>query len=264
MHPLIDTHIHLDYSAFKDDLDSVIDRALEAGVYKIISIGSGSGGIASAENAVQLAEKYPTVYASVGIHPCDLKKEEKILASHISIIEDLAKHPKVVAIGESGLDFYWDKEGPYTAQYDGFLFQIELCKKIKKPIIVHSRNSAKACLDFLLKNFSTDLKGVFHCYGEGDVLALQIIKELDFLISFTGTITFKSNNKQREILKNIPLTHLMVETDGPFMAPEPYRGTGRAESAHVVEMAKCIAMVKGITEDEARRVTTENSERLFF
>ncbi len=251
---LIDTHIHLDFDQYDADRDELFARAHAASVNRMISIGAGSG-IASTRRAVALAEKYPFVWASVGVHPHD--------AGHdISLdeIRSLANHPKVVAIGETGLDFFRDWS-PREKQEEWFLTQINLAKDLQKPLVIHSREAGEESLAMLIKQGAAAVGGVYHCYSENAEFAARL-RDINFLVSITGTVTFKKADAYRAIVKDIPLEQLMLETDGPYMAPEPYRGQ-RSESAHVVEIAKTIARIKDISYEEVCRVTTENAKRLF-
>lgn len=251
---LIDTHIHLDFDQYDTDRDALFARAHAVSVNRMISIGAG-GGIASTKRALALSERYPFVWASVGLHPHDagheVTEEE---------IRTLARSQKVVAIGETGLDFFRDWS-PVDMQYKWFAFQIELAKELKKPLIIHSRDAGTECLRMLKEQNAQEVRGVFHCYSEDAAFAAQL-REIGFLVSFTGTVTFKKADVLRSIVKEIPLDQIMVETDGPYMAPEPYRGQ-RSESAHVVQVAQTIAAVKGISFEEVCKATTQNAESLF-
>lgn len=251
---LIDTHIHLDFNQYDADRDEVLARARAASVNRMISIGAG-GGLDATRRAVALAEKYPNIWASVGLHPHDaghsLTEEE---------LRSLAKSPKVVAIGETGLDFFRDWS-PADLQYKWFGFQIELAKELKKPLIIHSRSAGDECLRMLTERDAKSVRGVFHCYSEDATFAEKLL-DIGFLVSFTGTVTFKKADALRAIVKEIPLSQIMVETDGPYMAPEPFRGQ-RSESAHVVQIAQTIASVKGISFEEVCAATTKNAVSLF-
>lgn len=254
MDELVDTHIHLDFDAYALDFDEVIARANSAGVTKIITIGAG-GGIESSRAAVQISQKYPKIWAAIGIHPHDAGKDISF-----DEIERLASSDKVVAVGECGLDFFRDWS-PVDAQREVFRFQIELAKRLKKPLIIHSRDAGTECLSTLIECNAKDVRGVFHCYGEDHEFAKKLA-DIGFLISITGTVTFKNAHKLREIVKNVPLEQIMLETDGPYMAPEPHRGS-RSESAHVQLIARKVAEIKGITINEVCEATTSNVKRLF-
>lgn len=251
---IFDTHAHLDFDDFQPDFDQILARAKEAGVAGIISIGSSSG-FESAPKAIALAEKYPNIWASAGIHPHAAATEFKP-----EILREYALHPKVVAIGEAGLDFFRDWS-PKADQYRWFRAQIELAKELKKPIIIHARSAAEECLQVLKELNAQDVGGVFHCYSEDDEFAKRL-RDINFLVSFPGSITFKKNDGVRSIIKKIPLEQIMIETDAPYMAPEPYRGK-RCESAFVLEVAKTIAKIKEISLEDCAKVLTSTTKGFF-
>ncbi len=251
---ITDSHTHLDSTEFDADRDAVIARAHAAGVTRIVTIGAGFGA-ASTRNAIALAEKYPFIWASAGVHPHDAK-----IASDEIPLEELANHPRVVAIGETGLDFFKELS-PVPDQERWFRAQILLARKLKKPLIIHSRQAGPQCLDILIEMKASEVGGVFHCYAE-DANFAKKLAAINFLVSFPGTLTFKKAENVREIAKTIPLSQIMVETDAPYMAPEPYRGK-RCESAFVVETAKMLAHIQGVSLEECARITTENAKRLF-
>lgn len=251
---LIDTHIHLDSADFASDLDQVIERGLAAGIVNFISVGAGYGAD-SAGKAIAIAEKYPCVYATVGIHPHDAAT-----AFDPDFLRPLAAHPKVVAIGETGLDFYQDWS-PRDRQEMWFRAQIETAIEAGKPLVIHSRDAGEECLRILKETGAEKTGGVFHCYAEDQHFA-ERLREINFMVSIPGTVTFKKADRLREIVRAIPLDQLMLETDGPYMAPEPYRGK-RCESAYMTETAKAIAKVKGIGPEELAKITTENAKKFF-
>ena len=251
---LIDSHTHLDSAEFDADRDAVIERARKAGVTRLLTIGAGDE-LASAERAIKLAEKHDFIWASAGVHPHDAGKPWTIEALRI-----LASHPRVVAIGETGLDFYKDWS-PRPAQYSAFEQQIALAKELKKPLIIHSRNAGSECLEVLTKLGAKEVGGVFHCYAEDEKFAAKL-KEINFVVSFPGTLTFKKTDALRAICAAIPIEQILLETDAPYMAPEPHRGK-RCESSLMVETAKMLASVKGITLEECARITSENVFRVF-
>lgn len=248
---LIDTHCHLDYPDFAPDFDAMLENAARCHVRRVISIGIG----AHPENAVALANKYPNIWASVGVHPHDAEKIPGI--SHIEI---LAGEPRVVAIGETGLDFF--KEwAPREHQVTSFRSQIQLAKRVHKPLIIHCRNAGPECLEILREERADTVGGVFHCYAEDAEFAKKLC-EINFLVSFPGIVTFKNALNVQEACKAIPVSQMMLETDGPYLAPVPFRGK-RAEPAHVLETARFIAHLKGMSLEELGRATTENALKLF-
>lgn len=251
---IIDSHTHLDREEFDIDRVACIQRAIAAGVTRMVSIGTGDG-LAGAQRAIALAEQHDAVWASVGVHPHDAAYEIEPAE-----FERLAGHPKVVAIGETGLDFYRDW-APVSLQYSQFEMQIESAKRVKKPLIIHSRQAGKECLQVLKQNNAQVVGGVFHCFAEDGEFANQL-REIGFYISFPGVLTFKNAENIRDVCRAIPLEQILVETDAPFLAPEPHRGK-RCEPAFVVETTKRLAAIKGLSIEEVAAITTANALRLF-
>jgi TatD DNase family protein len=251
---IIDTHCHLDHEPFDTDRQECIDRALNAGVTRIITIGTGNG-LAGAYRAIALAEQHTMVWASVGVHPHCAGREFSI-----EELERLAQHPRVIAIGEVGLDFFRDWS-PIDKQYEIFRLQIELAKRVRKPLIIHSRNAGAECLSTLREHNAHEVGGVVHCFSEDASFATHL-REINFLVSFPGQLTFKKAEAIREICKEIPIEQIMVETDAPFLAPEPHRGQ-RCEPAFVVETAKKLASIKGLSLEKVAEITTSNALKLF-
>jgi len=251
---IIDSHTHLDREEFDGDRAACIERARAAGVTRMVSIGTGDG-LAGARRAIALAEQHDFIWASAGIHPHD--------AAHdidSELLEKLASHPKVVAIGETGLDFYRDW-APTSLQYARFEMQIEVAKRAKKPLIIHSRQAGEECLRVLKDKNGRDVGGVFHCFAEDAAFAKRL-KEIGFYVSFPGVITFKKADEVRDVCRAIPLDQILVETDAPFLAPEPYRGK-RCEPAFTVETTRRLAAIKGLSIEEVAAITTANALRLF-
>jgi TatD DNase family protein len=251
---LTDSHTHLDSEDFNHDRDACIARALNAGVRRMLTIGTG-GGLAGAQRAIALAEEHPFIWASVGVHPHD--------AAHTvdpTLFETLARHPKVVAIGETGLDFYRDW-CPKEKQYEMFDLQIELAKMVKKPLIIHSRSAGEECLSMLTTKGADVVGGVFHCFAENAEFAKRLW-DIGFYVSFPGLLTFKKAEEVRAICAAIPLEQILIETDAPFLAPEPHRGK-RCEPAFVAETAKRLAALKGLSTEEVAEITTNNTLKLF-
>lgn len=249
-----DTHTHLDSESFREDQEAVIERAMQSGVTRLITIGA-SDGLDSAQRAITLAEKYPFIWCTVGVHPHDTEIELDGAA-----LKELARHPKCVGIGETGLDFFRDW-APKERQQLWFEVQISIARELKKPLVIHSRNAALECLETLRRLNAEEVGGVFHCYSEDGAFAKEL-HEINFLVSFPGTVTFKKADTVRQAALDIPLSQIMLETDAPYMAPEPFRGK-RCESSFLVHTAEKLAEVKGISLEELSRVTNENAWRLF-
>ncbi|HTP07613.1 MAG TPA: TatD family hydrolase [Anaerolineae bacterium] len=252
---LIDTHCHLDWNSFDPDREAVIDRAVQAGVARMITIGVD---VPSSRRAIEIAEQHEAVLAAVGVHPNDCADFD---AAMLQEIRSLAQHPKVVAIGEIGLDYYWKKVARDT-QERTFRAQLELAAEINKPVIIHSRDAAPDVVT-LLEDFAqrTHLTGTLHSYFD-DLTIAQRAFAIGFDIGVTGPITFKKSDREREILRQVPLDRVLLETDAPFLTPVPHRGE-RNEPAYVRHVAEMIAQVWGQSIDDVARQSTTNAERLF-
>lgn len=280
---LIETHAHLDYPDFAPDLEEVISRAAEAGVTRIISIGTG---LESSRRAVALAERFPNVFAVVGIHPTNVTEEG---LDFLPALGELARHPKVVAIGETGIDYHHlpeelqspkvadvdsallaqshgDQErliaeGAWkSAQADAFRMQLDLAVELGLNVVIHQRSAWEDTLE-VLRPYTGKLRGVFHCFGGTPEEAAEVAA-LGHLVSFTGIITFKNAEQVRLTAAAVSADGYMVETDCPYLAPVPYRGK-RAEAAHTRLVAEKIAEVRGITLDEVAEATTRTAEGFF-
>jgi TatD DNase family protein len=252
---LIDTHCHLDWNAFDPDREAVIDRAVQARVTRMITIGVDGP---SSRRAIDLAEKHDSVYAAVGVHPNDCAGFDTAL---LNDIRSLARHPKVVAIGEIGLDYYWHKVD-HEVQTRAFRAQLELAVELSKPVIVHSRDAASEVMMILEESAKqADCVGTLHSYF-GDFTIAQRAFAIGFYIGITGPITFKKAEREREIVKQVSLDRMLVETDAPFLTPVPHRGK-RNEPAFVKYTAEMIAKVRGQSIEEVARQTTRNAEKLF-
>jgi TatD DNase family protein len=255
----IDTHAHLQLDHFEADREAVIQRAREAGVEKIVVVSTD---VPSSRQSLELAEKFPELYAAVGIHPTDCGGATD---EDFATILNLARHPKVVAIGEIGLDFYW-KNVPPEIQQRAFVRQIHMAKEIGKPIIVHNRDAGAAILQTLQQAGIDKLFGVFHCFSEDAQYAQQVLA-LGCHISFTGNLTYKKSTLP-EVAQQVPLERILLETDSPFMTPAPHpkgllsRGK-RNEPAFTVYIAGKLADIKKISIEEVARQTTANAMNLF-
>ena len=250
---LIDTHAHLNFESFDTDREEVIQRAIDAGVERIIvpSVDEKSSRL-----AIELAERYPQVYAAVGIHPQDAQDFSE---DRIKIFYDWTEHPKVVAIGEIGLDYYRDYN-PRDLQMQVFTRFIQLAKETNLPVIIHNREADSDILSIVENEEFASVSGVFHCFSSNLVSARRVL-DIGYLISFTGTVTFK-NSESTNVLRDLPLEKLMIETDSPFLAPVPFRGK-RNEPAFVRYIAEKFSEVKEVPFEEIARITTENAFKLF-
>lgn len=249
---LYDSHAHYDDSRFDLDRDEVILSAHHGGVAFINNIGSN---IQSSRESIALAEKFDFVYATVGVHPSDT---HGMTDDDIDILKALAKHKKVVAIGEIGLDYHYDDTSE-EEQKRWFSPQLEIAKELNLPVVIHDRESRGDCLKILKEQGISN--GVIHCFSGSAETAKEFLK-MGMDISFTGVITFKNARRAIEALKIIPMDRLMIETDCPYMAPEPFRGK-RNHSGYVIKVAEKIAEIKGMGVEEVAKITTENAKRFF-
>jgi len=251
---LVDSHAHLDEARFDDDREDLIQRAWDAGVRRILTIGNGTGPD-DMGCGIPYAESRNWIFTSVGIHPHDAVKAEE---HHFERMESLAAHPKVLAIGETGLDYHYDYS-PRDVQRRVFERQLQLAGKLNLPVIIHTRE-ADGDTEKILRA-SAPLAGVLHCFTSSAHLADTAL-ELGFLISFSGIVTFPNARNLAEIARSIPSDRLLVETDCPYLAPVPHRGK-RNEPAFVVETAKFIAGQRGISLENLSEITSQNFTRLF-
>ncbi|MBK0010193.1 MULTISPECIES: TatD family hydrolase [Priestia] len=251
---LFDTHVHLNAEQYEDDLQEVINRALEKGVQNMVVVGFDEPTI---KKAIQIAETYDFIYASVGWHPVDAID---MTDEHLAWIEELAQHPKVVALGEMGLDYHWDKS-PKEVQKDVFRRQIRLARKVKLPIIIHNRDATEDVVTILKEEHVEEVGGIMHCFTGSIEVAKQCM-DMNMYISFGGPVTFKNAKKPKEVAVELPLDKLLIETDCPYLTPHPFRGK-RNEPGYVSYVAEQIAELKGITYEELADITTANAKKLF-
>jgi TatD DNase family protein len=251
---LFDTHVHLNADQYKEDLEEVVKRAGDAGVEKMVVVGFDRPTI---NKAMELIEKYSFLYAAIGWHPVDAIDME---ASDLEWIKELSHHPKVVAIGEMGLDYHWDKS-PKDIQKDVFRKQIALAKEVKLPIIIHNRDATEDVVSILEEEGANEVGGIMHCFTGSLEIARKCI-DMNFYISFGGPVTFKNAKKPKEVAKEIPMERLLIETDCPYLTPHPFRGK-RNEPAYVKYVAEQIAELKGVSYAEIAEITTKNAKEIF-
>ncbi len=255
---IVDSHCHLDDPAFDKDRDEVLDRAREAGVDLLLAIGTGDGP-PDLEPAIRLADRYDGVYATVGVHPHDAGKADAGTFDHL---ERLACHPKVVAIGEIGLDFHYENS-PRDTQRDVFARQMELAQQLRKPIIIHTRDAWEETIALLETHwYDTGLEGIMHCFSGNETQARRAL-DMGLLIAFGGILTFSRADELRDTASRVPLDRLLVETDAPYLTPAPFRKIRRNEPCYVVETARKLAELKHLTFEEVAEATTVNFRRLF-
>ena len=252
---IIDTHAHLFFDDIKKDINEVVERAIEQEVVKIIVPALD---LKTSEEVLKLSDEYEIIYAAIGLHPADIKDVD---LKDIKTIEELSVHDKVVAIGEIGLVYYWNKDN-MTEQRSFFREQIQLAKDKMLPILIHTRNSIKDALDLITDAYDNRLKGQFHCFSGDENDMKEIIKLNDFYVSFCGNVTFK-NFKHQELIKNTPAEKLLSETDSPFLTPEPFRGKLN-EPSRIVYTIKKMAEIRNMNYDELLKTLYENAEQLYF
>jgi TatD DNase family protein len=252
---LVDSHCHLDFPDFAAELDAVVARARAGGVGRIVTISTK---VKKQPDLIAIAEKYPDVFCTVGTHPHHASSELDVDAK---MLIGLTKHPKVVAIGEAGLDYHYDT-GPRGDQLNSFREHIAAARETGLPLVIHSRDCDADMAAVLTEEVARGpFKAVLHCFTAGAALARTAI-DLGLYIGFTGILTFKSSQALRDIARSLPADRILVETDSPYLAPVPYRGK-RCEPAYVVETAKVLAETRGAGAAEIARQTTENFFRLF-
>jgi len=253
---VMDTHCHLDFEDFGDDLPAVIDRARKAGVTRMICIGAGRD-ISSARGAVALSEREADIHATVGIHPHDAGGLTEAMWEEL---ETLARHPRVVAIGESGLDYYYD-QSPRNLQQSAYRRFVDMARRHNLTIISHVRDAHADAISILKETAAHELRGIVHCFT-GDAEDARRYLELDQYLSFSGILTFRNAEPVREAARFAPMDRILIETDAPYLAPIPHRGK-RNEPAYVLETLRLLAELKGISPETMARQTWLNSERAF-
>ncbi|HIU64635.1 MAG TPA: TatD family hydrolase [Candidatus Avacidaminococcus intestinavium] len=254
MAKVFDSHAHLDAEQFDEDRELLFSELKE----KISGMVNPGCDTESSYKAISYAEKYAFVYAAVGWHPQEVAR---MTDDDLTLLLELTKHPKVVAIGEIGLDYYYDDEAPRPLQKKRLLEQLEVARTSKLPVILHDRDAHGDMLE-IFKTTGRDLTGVFHCYSGSLETAKELLK-LGFYLGFGGTSTFKNAEKVREVLKYAPLDRILLETDSPYLTPVPFRGK-RNNPAYTELVARNAALLRGVTEEEIIEKTTENVKKLFF
>ena len=252
----IDSHCHLDrlnLDAHSGNLDLVIDAAREAGVSQMLCVGID---LENAPAVVAIAEQYPEVYASVGVHPSDCKE----VAPDLSLLKNLSKHPRVVAIGETGLDYYYSTDHK-VIQQESFINHLELAKECKLPVIIHTRDAKEDTLSLMKDHGCKERTGVLHCFTESQEMASAAL-DMNYYISISGIVTFRNASALREVVRHIPMDRLLIETDSPYLAPVPHRGKSN-EPRFVADVARFVADLKGVSVERLAQQTTANFYQLF-
>ncbi len=273
---LIDTHAHLDFEAFQENIDEILEKARSVGVEKIIVPGVTFD---DSEKIINLIEKYDNLYGALAVHPSEVKNWNE---DYYDLLKDYAQHEKIIAIGETGLDYYWDKTFIDTQKHV-FRRHLELAEELNLPVIVHNRDAHADTLEILkeysqvermseesfqrskapLQPSSLPLrKGVMHCFSGSAEFALDCIK-IGYYIALGGPVTFKNAKKPKEVAQKIPLEYLLLETDSPFLTPHPHRGE-QNDPSQIILIAETIADIRGLSVEEIANITSNNAERLFF
>ena len=254
---LFDSHAHLNDERFNEDREELINSLKSNGVELVLNPGAC---IETSKSSVELANKYDFIYATCGISPNDIPQTEEELGIMLQEIKEITKlNSKVVAIGEIGLDYYWNKENK-DLQKEAFIQQINLANELDLPIVIHTREAVVDTIE-ILKNNEVKNKGVFHCCPLNKELVKEALK-LDFYISFAGPVTFKNSKNANEIIEMVPIEKILIETDSPYLSPEPLRGR-RNDSRNVKYIAQKIAEVKGVSIEEIAKITYENTKKVF-
>lgn len=251
---IIDTHAHYDDDAFDEDRETLLSELPEHGIGLAVNVGAS---IKTSENTLELIHRYPHLYGAIGVHPSETAEltEEKL-----QWLRESAADPKVVAIGEIGLDYYWE-EPEHDIQKHWFVRQLQLAREVKLPVIIHSRDAAKDTLDLMKAEHSEEIGGVIHCYSYSVEMAREYLN-MGYYLGIGGVLTFKNSKKLKEVVEYMPMDHMVLETDCPYLAPVPNRGK-RNSSLNLPYVVTAISEIKGVTEEEVVRVTEENARKLY-
>ena len=250
---MIDSHAHYDDEAFDSDREELLASVFESGIRKVINVGAS---MKSCRTTLALSEAYESIYAALGVHPSDTAQ---LTETDMEWLKEKSALEKVVAIGEIGLDYYWD-EPDREIQKKWFRRQLDLAKEVKLPVVIHSREAAADTIG-ILKEYDGDLTGVIHCYSYTKESAREFL-EMGYSFGIGGVLTFKNAKKLKEAVSYIPMDRILLETDCPYLAPEPNRGK-RNSSLYIPYVVQVMVQLKGISEEEVIRITSENTERLF-
>ncbi len=251
---MIDSHAHYDDKAFDEDRDLLLSTVFESGIRKVINVGAS---MRSCRETIKLAEKYEQIYVAIGVHPSDTAE---LTEEDMNWLKEKSSLEKVVAIGEIGLDYYWD-EPDREIQKKWFRRQLALAKEVSLPVIIHSRDAAADTIEIMKEYGSGEIPGVIHCYSYTKESAREFL-EMGYSFGIGGVLTFKNAKKLKEAVAYIPMDRILIETDCPYLAPEPNRGK-RNSSLYIPYIVQVMSQIKGISEEEVIRITSDNTERLF-
>lgn len=254
MTPIFDTHTHYDDEAFEQDREELLASLPGQGIARVVNVGAS---LASCKKTIELMERYDYIYGAIGIHPSDTAE---LIDQDLAWLKEQCGHEKCVAVGEIGLDYYWD-EPEREIQKKWFVRQLDLARQVRKPVIIHSRDAAKDTADILTAERAGEIGGVIHCYSYTKETAKTYL-DMDFYFGIGGVLTFKNAKKLKEAVEYIPLEKIVLETDCPYLAPEPNRGK-RNSSLNIPYVVKVLAEIKGLDEEEIRQVTWGNALKLY-
>lgn len=251
---IFDTHAHYDDSAFDTDRDELLASLKKAGVGTVVNVGAS---LAGTRRTVELTEKYPFIYGAAGVHPDEVGELDE---NSYQWLREQCLREKIVAVGEIGLDYYWDKEN-HELQKKWFIRQLRLARELHMPVIIHSREAAADTMDILKQEYQPDIPVVVHCYSYSPEMAREYIK-MGYYLGIGGVLTFKNAKKLKEVTAETPMEKILLETDAPYLAPVPFRGK-RNDSRKLIHVAQAIGEIKGIAPDEVIRITEENAFRFY-
>ena len=252
---IFDTHSHYDDEAFGEDRDALLSQLPSGGIGLVVNIGAS---IQTTQNTLELMERYSFVYGAVGVHPSETGE---LTESLMDWLGEAVRQPKVVAVGEIGLDYYWD-EPERDIQKHWFVRQLDLAREVGLPVVIHSRDAAKDTLDIMKEQKAGDMGGVIHCFSYGVELAREYLN-MGFYLGIGGVVTFKNAKKLIEAVEYIPMNRILLETDCPYLAPEPYRGK-RNQSTYLDLVAERISVIKGVSKEEIFTQTVQNAKDFYF
>lgn len=251
---IFDTHAHYDDQAFAEDREELLSGLKANGIENVVNI---SANIRSVENTLELTRQYPFIYGAIGVHPSEA---EELNESRMAWLEEVSREPKVVAIGEIGLDYHWDEPDKEVQKY-WFVRQLKLAVKVKLPVVIHSRDAAKDTLDILKAEKAQEIGGVIHCFSYGVQMAREYLN-MGFYLGIGGVVTFTNAKKLKEVVTNMPVDRLVLETDCPYLSPVPNRGK-RNSSLNLPYVVKAVSQLKGISQEEVIAITSENAKALY-
>ena len=254
MTPIFDTHAHYDDEAFDEDREELLAGLPERGIGKVVDVGAS---LDSCKRVIELMERYDHVYGTIGVHP---NETGELNEAHFAWLKEQCMREKCVAVGEIGLDYYWD-EPDREIQKEWFARQLDLARELSLPVVIHSREAAKDTLDMMTALRAGEIGGVMHCYSYTKEMA-KLLLDMNFYFGIGGVLTFKNAKKLKEAVEYIPLDHMVLETDCPYLAPEPNRGK-RNSSLNLPYVVTALAEIKGISEEEVRAATWENAHALY-